>query len=267
MPGERALVYDSCMNEALAGKTALVTGGGRGIGEAVARRLAAAGARVAVCGRSRERVAAVAAELGGAAFECDLGDRAATDAFLARVKAELGRVDLLVNNAGAAVSAPLSRLDDATWDRMMEINATATFRLCRALVPAMIEAGWGRVVNVASNAGLTGYRYSAAYCASKHAVVGFTRAMAIDLAKTGVTINAVCPGWVDTDMAAEAVARIVEKTGRSSDDARAALVGMTPQERLIAPAEVAEAVAYLCSDAAGGVHGQTLVIDGGQVLK
>lgn len=255
------------MNEALAGKTALVTGGGRGIGEAVARRLAAAGARVVVCGRGAERVGAVAAELGGAAFACDLSDRAATDDFVARVAGEVGRVDVLVNNAGAAVSAPLHKVDDATWDRMLEINATATFRLCRALLPAMIEAGWGRVVNVASNAGLTGYRYSAAYCASKHAVVGFTRAMAIDLAKTGVTINAVCPGWVDTDMAAEAVARIVEKTGRTAEGARAALVSMTPQERLIAPDEVAEAVAYLCTDAARGVHGQALVVDGGQVLK
>jgi NAD(P)-dependent dehydrogenase (short-subunit alcohol dehydrogenase family) len=200
------------------------------------------------------------------AVAVDLTDRAATDAALAAIQDRLGRVDVLVNNAGAAESAPLARHDDALWDRMMAINATAPFRVTRALVPAMVAAGWGRVVNIASNAGVTGYRYTAAYCAAKHAVVGMTRALAIDLARTGVTINAVCPGWVATGMADEAVARIAAKTGKSEGEARAELGAMSPQGRMLEPDEVAALVDYLCGDQAAGVHGQALVIDGGQYL-
>ena len=250
----------------LKGKRALVTGGGRGIGAAVARALAARGAEVVITGRSRAHLDEVAGSIGGRAMVCDLGDRAATDAMLAAL-ASIGRVDVLVNNAGIAESAPLAAIDDAMWDRIMELDATAPFRLTRALAPAMIAAGWGRLITIASNAGLTGYGYSAAYCAAKHAVVGLTRALAVDLGRTGVTINAVCPGWVDTDMAAAAVARIAGKTGRDADSARGALTGMSPQRRLIAPAEVAHAVTMLCSEGARGIHGQTIVIDGGQVLK
>ena len=250
----------------LTGKRALVTGGGRGIGAAVARALAARGAEVVITGRSRPHLDEVAGAIGGRALVCDLGDRAATDAMLAALN-DLGRVDVLVNNAGIAESAPLADIDDAMWDRIMELDATAPFRLTRALVPAMIAAGWGRVITIASNAGLTGYGYSSAYCAAKHAVVGFTRALAIDLGRTGVTINAVCPGWVDTDMAAAAVDRIARKTGRDDATARGALTSMSPQRRLIAPAEVAHAVTMLCSEDARGIHGQTIVIDGGQVLK
>ena len=254
------------MPGALDGKLALVTGGGRGIGLACARGLAAAGARVVVTGRRAAELEAVAAELGGVALVADLASRSATDALVAAIAAH-GRVDILVNNAGIAESAPLAAVDDAMWDRILELDATAPFRLTRALVPAMVAAGWGRVITIASNAGLTGYGYSAAYCAAKHAVVGMTRALAVDLGRTGVTINAVCPGWVDTDMAADAVARIAGKTGRDADSARAALTQMSPQRRLIAPAEVAHAVTMLCSEDARGIHGQTIVIDGGQVLK
>lgn len=246
----------------LTGKRALVTGGGRGIGKAVAQALAARGAAVTVSGRARGPIEEVAAAIGGRALVCDLTDRAATDALVA----EVGAVDILVNNAGVAESAPLAETDDAMWDRIVELDATAPFRLIRALAPAMVAAGWGRVVNVASNAGLTGYGYTAAYCAAKHAMVGFTRALAIELGRTGVTINAVCPGWVDTDMAAEAIARIAHKTGRDQAAARAALTSMSPQRRLMTVDEVAAAVVYLCGDLARGVHGQALVLDGGQVL-
>jgi NAD(P)-dependent dehydrogenase (short-subunit alcohol dehydrogenase family) len=247
----------------LAGKRALVTGGGRGIGASCARSLAAAGAEVVVCGRSKAELDAVAREIGGSALVCDLADRAATDALVSK----LGGVQVLVNNAGVSESAPLEKTTDTMWDRILELDATAPFRLVRALVPAMVTAGWGRVVNIASNAGVSGYGYTAAYCAAKHAMVGFTRALAIDLARTGVTINALCPGWVATKMSEEAVARIAAKTGRSQDDARAQLEAMSPQRRMIQPEEVAHAVVMLCADAARGIHGQTLVIDGGAILK
>jgi 3-hydroxybutyrate dehydrogenase len=251
----------------LAGRTALVTGGGRGIGAATARRLAAAGARLVVWGRTAAEVDAVAAELGGLAIVCDLADREATDSALARVAAEAAPVDVLVNNAGIAHSAPLARTADDDWARLLAINVTAAFRLTRALVPGMVERGWGRVINLASNAGVSGYRYTAAYCASKHAMVGMTRALAIDLARTGVTINAVCPGWVATRMVDEAVARIAGTTGRSEDQARAALADMSPQRRMLTADEVAGMIEYLCRDEAQAVHGQALLIDGGQVLK
>ncbi len=255
------------MGMSLEGKTALVTGGGRGIGAAVARRLAADGVKVAVTGRTSTEIDAVAAELGGLALRADFTDRADVDAMVARLVDAFGGVDILVNNAGIATSAPLDKMTDEGWDRLMEINATAPFRLCRALIPHMVDRGWGRVVNLASNAGVSGYRYTAGYCASKHALVGMTRALAIDLAKTGVTINAVCPGWVETNMVTEAVNRIVDKTGRSAEQAKQSLASMSPQQRMLQPEEVAHLVAMLCSDLAQGVHGQAIVIDGGQVLK
>jgi NAD(P)-dependent dehydrogenase (short-subunit alcohol dehydrogenase family) len=247
----------------LTGKRALVTGGGRGIGAACARELAAAGAKVIVAGRTASQNDAVADEVGGEGYVLDLLDRAATDAFIAK----LGTIDILVNNAGAAESAPLEKVTDELWDRIMELDATAPFRLIRGFAPGMVKAGWGRVVNIASNAGVSGYRYSSAYCAAKHAMVGYTRALAIDLARTGVTINAICPGWVKTQIVDEAVNRIAEKTGRSIDDAQKALEVMNPQNRLLDVTEISHAVLMLCADAARGIHGQTLVIDGGAILK
>jgi NAD(P)-dependent dehydrogenase (short-subunit alcohol dehydrogenase family) len=251
------------MDGILAGKLALVTGGGRGIGASIARALATAGARVVVCGRNKPDLDAVAREIGGVALRLDLTDRAHTDQVLASV----GHVDVLVNNAGAAESASLERTSDALWDRILELDATAPFRVIRALVPSMIKAKWGRVINIASNAGVSGYGYSTAYCAAKHAMVGMTRALAIDLARTGVTINALCPGWVETQMADEAVTRIAAKTGRSLDEARTQLATMSPQHRMITPDEVAHAALMLCSEGARGIHGQTIVIDGGAVMK
>ena len=248
----------------LAGKRALVTGGGRGIGAAIAGKLASAGAQVVVTARTRTEIEGIAANIGALALVADLSDRASTDALIGELE---GGVDILVNNAGIAGSAPLARIDDALWDRLLEVNATAPFRLTRALVPGMVSNGWGRVINIASNAGVSGYAYTAAYCASKHALVGMTRALAVELARTGVTINAVCPGWVETRMVEQAVERITDRTGRSADEARSALASMSPQQRMITADEVAHLVVALCADDARGIHGQALVIDGGQILK
>lgn len=251
----------------LDGRTALVTGGGRGIGRAIAHRLAKAGARVVLLGRTETEITKVARETGGIPIVADLADRRSTDLAIESLARSERTLDILVNNAGIAESAPLDRSDDELWDRQMEINATSAFRLCRAFVPAMVKKGWGRVVNVASNAGLTGYPYTSAYCASKAAMIGMTRALAVDLAKTGVTMNAVCPGWVETRMSGEAIERIVRKTGRTEAEARAALEKMSPQGRMIDPDEVALVVAMLCEERARGIHGQAIVVDGGQVMK
>ena len=251
------------MQGILAGKLALVTGGGRGIGASISRALAGIGARVIVCGRSKADLDAIAKEINGVAIVCDLGNRADTDRMLASV----GEVAVLVNNAGIAESASLERTTDDIWDRIIELDVTAPFRITRAVVPAMIKAGWGRVINIASNAGVSGYGYSTAYCAAKHALVGMTRALAIDLARTNVTINALCPGWVETAMAEEAVTRIATKTGRSAEEARTSLASMSPQRRMISPEEVAHAALALIPHEARGIHGQTIVIDGGAILK
>ena len=251
----------------LHGKVALVTGGGRGIGEAIARGLSKAGARVGVTGRTEAEIQKVASEIGGEFFIVDQASRTSTDSLAKTVEQTLGGVDILVNNAGIATSARYAKVRDEDWDKMMEVNCTSAFRITKALVPQMVEKGWGRVINIASNAGVSGYSYTAAYCASKHAMVGFTRALAVELAPTGVTINAICPGWVDTKMAADAAARISKVSGRTVTQATESLAKMSPQERIISADEVAHFTLALCNDLGAGMHGQTLVIDGGQILK
>ncbi|MFO0555355.1 MAG: SDR family NAD(P)-dependent oxidoreductase [Polyangiaceae bacterium] len=249
----------------LEGKTALVTGGGRGIGRAIAERLARDGARVLVTGRSAGDVAEVARATSGVALVADLADRASLAGLLEKV-AEHGPVHVLVNNAGVAASAPIDKTTDEIWDRTMELNARAPFALARALIPEMTKAGFGRIVNVASNAGRAGYAYTSAYCASKHALVGLTRALAAELGRTPITVNAVCPGWVRTDMAQAAVANIADKTKRSLEDAEKTLASMSPQKRLMEAEEVAHLVASLCAPEARGIHGQAIVLDGGQIM-
>jgi NAD(P)-dependent dehydrogenase (short-subunit alcohol dehydrogenase family) len=252
----------------LVGKCAVVTGGGRGIGAECARGLAAAGAKVAVCARTAEQVSAVAEEIGNgaAAIVCDVGDPDSVAAMAESAERLLGPVDILVNNAGASHSAPLVKETLRDWSRMLAVNATGTFLCMRELMPAMIARKWGRVVNVASVSGLHGARYVASYTAAKHAVIGLTRCAAAEVAAHGVTVNAVCPGYVDTPMTVDSVARIMEKTGLGRDEALEAILKTTPQHRLITPEEVAAAVIRLCGEDARGINGQSIVIDGGALL-
>ncbi len=248
-------------------RVALVTGGGKGIGAAIALRLAETGVRVAVLGRDALSLARVAKETRGFAVEADVTDPEAMARAIERVESALGPIGIAVANAGVSASASLPSTDDETWDCILAVNATAPFRLARALIPKMAAAGWGRFVFVASNAGLAGYAYTSAYCASKHAVVGLMRACAVEYARSNVTVNAVCPGFVDTEMASRAASVIAEKTKRSEADARQALEELSPQRRLMTTAEVAHVVAMLVSDDARGVHGQAIAIDGAQTMR
>jgi NAD(P)-dependent dehydrogenase (short-subunit alcohol dehydrogenase family) len=252
------------MMAALDGKHAVVTGASRGIGLAVARSLLAQGARVTLMARDAAALDAAARELGGGvAWQAtDVSDAASVEQAFVRA----GVVDILVNNAGQAASSPFMRTDAAMWQRMLDVNLSGAYHCIQAALPGMLDAGWGRIVNVASTAGLTGYRYVAAYCAAKHGLVGLTRALALELAAKGITVNAVCPGYTETDIVQEAVANIVRKTGRSEEQARAELASGNPQGRLVRPEEVAHAVAMLCMPDAAAMNGQSIAVAGGEVM-
>jgi NAD(P)-dependent dehydrogenase (short-subunit alcohol dehydrogenase family) len=234
----------------------VVTGGGKGIGRAVVARFAAAGDHVVAVGRDR---AALESSAAAAAEVCDVADEEQVAALFDR----LGRVDVLVNNAGVAYGAPLGRTTLDDWRKHLDVNATGAFLCTRAVLEGMIERDAGRIVTVASTAGRAGARYTAAYSASKHAAIGLMRAVAAEVAGTGVTANAVCPTWVRTEMIERAVERIVAATGRSEDEAHAELVRQSPLGRLLEPDEVSFAVAFLAAPEAGAINGQTLVLDGG----
>ena len=254
----------------LRGEHAVVTGAGRGIGAAIARALASQGAKVSLLGRNRESLDKIAAELNGSTETCvavaDVTDGAALQAAFARVRERFGPVTILVNNAGQARSAPLHAGDDSLWDEMLAVNLGGVYRCIRCALPDMLQTGRGRIINIASIAGLTGYAYVTAYCAAKHGVIGLTRALAMELARKNITVNAVCPGYSDTDMVRDAVANIQAKTGRDEAAARAALTSRNPQGRLIAPDEVAQTVLWLCSSSAGSITGQSIAVAGGELM-
>jgi len=243
---------------------AVVTGGGSGIGAAIAQELLAAGARVTLMGRNAERLQAQALVLGEASYQVvDISDEASVKAAFAAV----GAVDILVNNAGQVETAPLKSTSLELWQRMLNVNLTGTFLCSREVASGMAQRGWGRIINVASTAALTGYAYVAAYCAAKHGVLGLTRAMALELAKKGVSVNAVCPGYTETEIIERAVETLVAKTGRSAAEARAEFAASNPQGRLVQPQEVAATVLWLAQRSSASINGQAIAVCGGETMR
>ena len=257
----------------LEGRLALITGGGRGIGRAVSFAFAGEGANVAVAARTTEQVADVAREVhkrcGVEALPvvCDVSDAERVGKAFASAREKFGRdPDILVNNAGIAVSASFIKTDDELWQRHLATNLSGTFYCTRAALPSMLERGWGRIVNVASIAGKTGAPYIAAYSASKHGVLGLTRSLALEVATKGITVNAICPGYVDTEMTTRAIENITARTGISGDESLAVLKRMSPQNRLVTAEEVAAVALLLASEEGRGINGQAINVDGGTVL-
>lgn len=252
----------------LQGRHALVTGGGRGIGAAIARQLVTAGAKVTVLGRRLDVVQALAAEQPERlhAVSADVSDAVQVAKAFTSARERFGALDILINNAGQAGSAPFLKTDAQLWQQMLAVNLTGTLLCTQAALPDMLAKGWGRIVNVASTAGLSGYAYVSAYCAAKHGVIGLTRALALEVAKKGVTVNAVCPGYTETDILVKSITNVMDKTGRSAETARADFAAGNPQGRLVQPDEVADTVRWLCGEAASAITGQSIAVCGGEVM-
>jgi NAD(P)-dependent dehydrogenase (short-subunit alcohol dehydrogenase family) len=252
----------------LAGKHALVTGGARGIGAAITSALLGHGARVTMLGRSSEAGGEVAAgaQTDLVYLQADVAEPVKVTQAFAAARSRFGPVAILVNNAGQARSAPFMKTDSALWRSMMQVNLDGAFYCTQAALPEMLDTGWGRIINIASTAGLVGYSYVTAYCAAKHGVIGLTRALALEVATKGITVNAICPGFTETGMLKETLNAIVSKTGRTEAQARAELAARNPQKRMVQPEEVANAVLWLCLPGSEAVTGQAIAVAGGEVM-
>ena len=259
----------------LTDRHALITGAGSGIGAAVALALAQQGCRLSLAGRSQsklqqqaERLRAQVPDLAVLLVHMDVSEPHSVQAAVQQSQAQLGPIHILVNNAGQAHSQPFARTDAALWRQMLDVNLSGTFHVTQAVLPAMLDAAAsgipGRIVNVASTAGLMGYAYVSAYVAAKHGVVGLTRALALELARKNITVNALCPGYTETDIVQDAVRNIVAKTGQSAEQAKQALAARNPQQRLVQPEEIAQSVVWLCAAGSSAINGQAIAIDGGE---
>ncbi|MGV3635397.1 MAG: SDR family NAD(P)-dependent oxidoreductase [Pseudorhodoplanes sp.] len=250
----------------LSGRHALVTGGGRGIGRAVAAALSASGGSLSVLGRQKAGLDdAVSAGDAAGLIVADVTDPTAVEGGIKAAEAARGPFDILVANAGGVSTAPFAKTDPSQFQKLFDLNVMGIVHATRGMLPGMVARKFGRIVAVASTAGLKGYPYVTAYCTTKHAVVGLVRSLAVETAKTGVTVNAICPGYTDTDLVRESVASVTAKTGKTSDEVVAQYVKDVPMARLIKPEEVAAAVLYLCSDDAGAVTGTAMTIAGGEI--
>jgi NAD(P)-dependent dehydrogenase (short-subunit alcohol dehydrogenase family) len=258
------------LNFPLKDKHAFVTGGATGIGYAIAQALLSQGLKVTIAGRKEQALINACERLSGfgqIAYVCmDVCDEASVVSGFKTASEKQGCIDILINNAGQADAIPFMKMELAQWQHLLNVNLTGTFLCTQQVLPAMLDKGWGRIINIASTAGKKGYAYVAAYCAAKHGVIGLTRALALEVATKGVTVNAICPGYTETDMLQQAVDIIVQKTGRTEEQAREHMASQSPQHRLVQVDEVAQAVLFLCAPTSMSVTGQSIVIAGGEVM-